>query len=338
MEEVDVSKKPKVTVIIPIYNAERFLEEALESVLAQDLADIEVICIDDGSTDKSREIIEKYCILDARARRIYQKRKGVGAARNAGIEAARGEFLAFLDADDWYDGISYLRTLYEGASQSKQLVAAACFANYRSSDDIETDFSNSAYYEGYSFPESKVTSYKDYQFDYGFHRFIFSIRLFEGGANRFSGLTYYEDPIFLVRILDQAGSFFAVSDARYMYRCDYKRTHWDTDRVISLLEGVRSNLLFSLERGYDKLHWYTVHHLDSESGDVGIGVNRKLDLVAVDRSLREVERLIDYDRLASCCISDSAFVPAMRKAFSEASSRNIASTVKATTEYWWHHR
>ena len=93
------NKPPRVSVIIPAYNAEKYLEEALSSVFAQTYTDYEVIVIDDGSTDSTREILAPY---RERIRYVWQENQGVSAARNHGIYLARGELIAFLDADDLF--------------------------------------------------------------------------------------------------------------------------------------------------------------------------------------------------------------------------------------------
>ncbi|MBU1487771.1 glycosyltransferase [bacterium] len=87
----------KVTVIIPTYNRASFLTSAVESVLSQDYPDFEVLVIDDGSTDRTREAIKPYL---SKINYLYQEHKGVSAARNHGIRLARGEYIAFLDSDD----------------------------------------------------------------------------------------------------------------------------------------------------------------------------------------------------------------------------------------------
>lgn len=91
---------PKVSVIIPVYNVEAYLRQCLNSVVKQTLREIEIICVDDGSTDSSWVILEEYAAKDGRIKIIKQKNAGAGAARNAGLSLAIGEWLLFLDSDD----------------------------------------------------------------------------------------------------------------------------------------------------------------------------------------------------------------------------------------------
>lgn len=95
-------EKPKISVIMPVYNAEKYLRMALESVLNQTLKEVEIICVDDGSTDRSYEILEKYAQKDSRIILLHQDNQYAGAARNYGMSVASGEYLIFLDADDYF--------------------------------------------------------------------------------------------------------------------------------------------------------------------------------------------------------------------------------------------
>jgi glycosyltransferase involved in cell wall biosynthesis len=88
---------PKVSVIIPAYNCQSFIAETVESILAQTYPDYEIIVVDDGSTDNTRDVLQRY---EDRVRYVYQENSGVGAARNRGLSLARGEYIAFLDHDD----------------------------------------------------------------------------------------------------------------------------------------------------------------------------------------------------------------------------------------------
>ena len=103
-----------VSVIIPAYNVEKYIAKCLDSLINQSLKDIEIIIIDDGSTDKTPFIIKDYANQDKRIKVIAQTNQKQGAARNRGLEAASGEYIGFVDADDWVD-LNYFEKLYETA-------------------------------------------------------------------------------------------------------------------------------------------------------------------------------------------------------------------------------
>ncbi|SFC19889.1 glycosyltransferase family 2 protein [Kaistella jeonii] len=103
---------PEVSIIIPIYNASKYLQQCLESVIAQNFQDIQIICINDGSTDVSLDILKEFGKRDARVIIIDQKNQGVSAARNAGLEIATGKYIGFVDSDDTITP-EFFQTLYE---------------------------------------------------------------------------------------------------------------------------------------------------------------------------------------------------------------------------------
>ncbi len=94
---------PKVSVILPVHNAEKYLEQCLNSILGQTLKDIELICVDDKSTDGSAAILDSYAANESRLRFLQSPGLGAGGARNIGLESAQGEYLSFLDADDFFE-------------------------------------------------------------------------------------------------------------------------------------------------------------------------------------------------------------------------------------------
>lgn len=95
--------KPKVSIVVPIYNVEPYLRKCVDSILAQTLGDIEIILVDDGSPDHCGEIADEYAQRDKRVRVIHQKNAGLGPARNTGIANAEGEYIGFVDSDDWVE-------------------------------------------------------------------------------------------------------------------------------------------------------------------------------------------------------------------------------------------
>lgn len=135
----------KVSVIIPIYNVEQFIEECLVSAMQQTLQDIEIICVNDGTKDNSMQIVEKYAAKDSRIIVINKENGGLSSARNAGIRKASGEYIHFLDSDD-YIAENMLETLYEQCVQYQL-------------DNIY--FDAEAFYESPEL-EKKHKHYKDY--------------------------------------------------------------------------------------------------------------------------------------------------------------------------------
>ena len=93
----------KLSIIVPVYNASKYLERCLDSVINQTLKEIEIICINDGSSDNSKTILENYAKKDNRIKIINQKNLGLSASRNKGIKYANGEYIFFVDADDWIE-------------------------------------------------------------------------------------------------------------------------------------------------------------------------------------------------------------------------------------------
>lgn len=111
-----------VSVIIPVYNAEKHLEECVRSICAQTLQKIEIICVDDGSTDSSLEILNRLSQEDSRIIIAQQDNAGAGAARNHGIRLAKGKYLSFLDADDFFDSHMLEKALEKAEAEQADLV------------------------------------------------------------------------------------------------------------------------------------------------------------------------------------------------------------------------
>ena len=117
----------KISIIIPIYNAEKYLPEALASACQQTLTDIEILCLDDGSTDSSLAIINSYSQKDARIKVLHKRNTGYGHTMNVGLDTAKGKYIAILEADD-YLLPDFCTNLYEAAEKSKaQIIRAENF-------------------------------------------------------------------------------------------------------------------------------------------------------------------------------------------------------------------
>lgn len=118
--------KPAISVIIPVYNAEQYLRRCLDSIRSQTFKDFEVVCIDDGSPDRSGEILDEYARVDNRFKIIHQKNSGVSAARQKGLDTVIGDYVITADPDDWVDP-DWLEVLYSEAERSKVDIACCDF-------------------------------------------------------------------------------------------------------------------------------------------------------------------------------------------------------------------
>ena len=178
--------KIKISIIIPIYNMEKYLRQCLDSVISQNLKEIEILCVNDGSTDNSEKIILDYKEKDNRIVLISQSNKGVAAARNIALKNARGEYVAFMDPDDWYPDADVLRILYDKALESGLMIIGGSFGEW-TEGQLVTSFKGLK--KKYAFEKDEIVSYRNYQFDYGYHRFIYHLQFLKDNDS-FSHLIY----------------------------------------------------------------------------------------------------------------------------------------------------
>ena len=108
----------KISIVIPVYNVEKYIHQCMDSIINQTFKDIQIICIDDGSSDNCPLILDEYALKDSRIMVIHQENAGVSAARNAGIKIATGEYIIFPDSDDWME-LDALENLWREAERTK---------------------------------------------------------------------------------------------------------------------------------------------------------------------------------------------------------------------------
>lgn len=248
---------PSVTVIVPIFNQEDCMEECLDSIISQSLEDIEILCINDGSTDGSLDILRSYEAKDARVRVINKANEGVGASRNRGIQEAGGEYVIFCDPDDRYPDDSALKKLHTAAADNDAVIAGGSFSDVNpASGSICVEYDGLL--AGYTFHQDGWVEYADYQFDYGFHRFLFKRDFLIRKNLVFPNYKRFQDPPFLVRALFAAERFYAIKDITYLYTFNNAKTTWTSEKIIDLAKGIRDNLAFSAVHGLNALHSLTV--------------------------------------------------------------------------------
>jgi len=246
-----------VSVIIPVYNQENYLQECLDSVLEQTLKNIEIICIDDGCTDHSVDILQKYAQQDKRIIVLRQENKGASFARNYGMSEAHGDFIAFLDSDDYYPEKTTLQRLHSVAVANGVDICGGSIATFKDYEKkIEKKFPGDK--NGYIFNEEKKLLYSDYQFDYGFTRFLYNRNLLITNKIEFPPYRVFEDPPFFVKAMIAAKEFYAIPDIVYLYRNSHKTNQYDDRKAIDYTKGVIENLEAAKQHGLHSLYKITL--------------------------------------------------------------------------------
>lgn len=149
----------KVSVILPVYNAQNYLRQCMDSVLSQTLQEIEIICVNDGSTDDSEKILREYEAKDSRVHVMSQENAGAGAARNTGLRKAKGEYLSFLDADDFFEP-DMLEAAWKKAKQGNAQIVVFGSDQYR--EDLEAFHSVSWTIRKHALPPYRPMNYRTF--------------------------------------------------------------------------------------------------------------------------------------------------------------------------------
>jgi len=264
MEEA-VRNLIKVSVIIPVYNAERYLRECLNSLKYQTLHDIEIIMVNDGSTDSSREICQCYVSDDSRFRLIDQENGGSASARRTGMLAACGEYLGFIDSDDWAEHEMFEKMYYTAVQNDIDIIFCNCYRN-----DGEKQIECKAYLRNGLFNRTEIKneilpfslSYINRNGTNGVIRWANYLRLYR--RSMIEEHQIYNDPRFR-RCQDLQLTFEATLKAqRYYYMGDEYLYH---NRVV---RGSQS-------RGYTKNQWQKIRILIERLYEVVDGFN-EMDL------------------------------------------------------------
>lgn len=245
----------KVSVIIPVYNAEENIGSTLENILNQTLKEIEVLCIDDGSVDASADIIFEISKKDERVKYIFQKNQGAGCARNKGIKEATGKYIAFMDADDQYPEQFTLEKMVNTAEEYNVKICGGYVRNIESG--VEKALC--------TFAKEGIMYFQDYQEDSLFQRFIFERLFIIEHSLYFPPYRVYEDPVFLTKAFVDAKEFYALHEPTYNYTGAHQANNMTLLKTKDFLRGLIDNLNISSENNFIKLHKTTFERLSTQA-------------------------------------------------------------------------
>ena len=203
----------KVSVIVPVYNVEQYLERCLNSLINQTLKDIEIICVNDGSTDSSLSILENFAAQDNRIKIINQSNQGISVGRNNALKIATGEFIGYVDSDDWVS-YNFFELLYNNAK--KYNADIACGEIIRPNAKKHVKFMTQKRIKVYNKTEDKYKACQIPEKSYVWNKIYKRISLINSKIEFEPGVTY-EDMKWSHVVLDKLGSVVTVPKAIYYY-------------------------------------------------------------------------------------------------------------------------
>lgn len=216
----------KLSVIVPVYKVEKYLRRCIDSILEQNYRDIELILVDDGSPDWCPEMCDQYQKKDKRVRVIHQKNSGVAVARNAGMRMATGDYITFVDSDDYIDREMYV-SMFEIIEQYQcDVVMCDCVKEFGTHKELYTHDIRSGYYNEKQLKEEyypHLLMMENVEYPATISNWLCVFKNKRGGKD-FAieyepGIRYSEDLLFGTRLLRQADSFYYMKGQAYYHYC-----------------------------------------------------------------------------------------------------------------------
>ena len=277
---------PKVSVIVPVYNVEKYLRQCLDSLVNQTLTDIEIICINDGSTDGSLAILEDYASKDKRIRLISQENQGQGVARNRGIELSSGEYIGFVDPDDWVELNTY-EELYSKAKEQSLDIVEYTYKEYNLHSGTTKIWNNKI-----KIPENEIFTFKKCPLYTFFSTMlgpcnkIYRTNFIKNNNIKFSNSKLAEDHIFTIKSRIFANKIIFINKPFYNYRV-YKGSSCKriTNQVLNVIDIVKEveNLLISLNKYNDLKNEYKKY--------AGLTLARQIPYIPQDQKTAYEEKI-----------------------------------------------
>ena len=252
----------KVSIIIPVYNAEETLCKTLESAMAQTVYPKEIICIDDGSTDHSLKILETYAEKHEYISIIRQENSGPGIARNKGLEIAKGQYVCFLDADDYYIDCRALDKMVEACKQNHVKICGSFrqMYNTESGKTTKTKLHRGACIDK---PDGVLRYFADLQNDFYYQSYIFERKMLEENHIIFPNYRRYQDPPFFLRAMLQAEKFWVMPVELYCFRKNTSQTLLKKMRMADCLKGMRDNFRLAKEYHLKRLQKQLLYRIEN---------------------------------------------------------------------------
>lgn len=300
---------PEISIIVPVYNTGRYLAKCIDSVLAQTYEDFELILVDDGSTDNSPEICDRYAEKDSRVRVLHQKNQGQSVARNRAIEQMRGQWVLFIDSDDWVHP-QMLERLRNAALTNKVGISICGYEDTMGPDPV--------------IPAESLTVELWTPRDFYLHRFVNATipvaKLIHReclGENRFPVGKYIDDEYITYRILFTQKQLAVMAAPFYAYFVNedsLTKREWNPRRLDAWDAYEEQIAFFTAREDWDMVRFRYRGYLDNAVVNLNAAMEKKETYARLIRQMKKrilgvirrawklgyIEFWMDYDLLYAC--------------------------------------
>ncbi len=278
----------KISIIISTYNTANFLKECIDSIVMQTIKPIEIIIIDDGSTDDTATIIREYTEKYNNIKYLYQENTGQGIAKNSVLSLANGKYICFMDPDDKYPRVDSLEKLYEAAEKNKvQIIGGNIVIN-----------DNGKITNGYIAGDGDIFNSKnmyintnDYYCIYGHTRYLYSTEMIKKNNIKYGEYRRYEDQILVLKALYVAGGLFELDYPVYEYRVNHKSNLYDEVVWLDIMKAFCETLKLMISQNMKTMY---EHNAYKEYGKLIKEVYRWIETTDEwKKTIKDIENILD---------------------------------------------
>lgn len=290
-----------ISVIVPIYRVERYLDKCIQSIMNQTYKNLEIILVDDGSDDNSGEICDKYVLLDERIKVIHKKNGGQDSARKAGMRIAQGEYIGYVDGDDWLEPEMYEVLLADAQNYNADVVESGIIDNYEEEEKIRCPYLPEGIYRGEDFEKKviPVFMYTGHFFQAGITPYLVTKLFRKSIVERYQ---LWDDEIQIV-LDDNIVTYSAIANASSLYiehKCFY---HYKLNN---------SSTKHSVNRQRDRYLMYTVEGYKKRIQIKNESIIRQIEYNSMYHLLSRLPQVFD-DMESEICLIPYGGIPKQSK-------------------------
>lgn len=251
------------SIIMPVYNSCQYLEAAINSVLTQNFDNWELIVVDDGSTDSSLALLQRFQAIDSRVKVFSQNNQGSAMARNRALTCAKGEYVCFLDSDDFWMSNNCLTIIHDAIIETGAMVLGTFYNSLiMGSEEV---YPKPLHRDLVKNTEGRWVHFAEEQNPYYYWSYVYNRQFLVDKKVVFPNLRRYQDPPFLAKVLCEVEKYFVIPLEWYCYRVSPKEKHFSSRAVTDLFKGMLEVVLLAKKYNYREMIDHELMYLNNDT-------------------------------------------------------------------------